>query len=249
MPIGLDWLNILPSVREFLSGGDPYSVGIVFEPFWTYIFLAPFAVMPFWVGRVLLFLTSLGVFAYNAIRLGATKWQLIMFLLSSAVVGCLNNGNIDWLVTAGLWMPPQIGLFFVMMKPQVGIGLLIFWSWQAWNKNKFIGLAKLLGPISIAYLASFLFYGLWPLRMFTLSNADINMGTFPHGIWIGLTLIYLSFKHKNKDLAAISSVFFAPYVSQFSYSVVLLSSFKYKVIFVLIWIGLWIPVLMRVFGT
>ena len=249
MPIGLDWLNILPSVQEFLSGGDPYSVGVVFEPFWTYIILAPFALMPFWVGRIALFFVSLIMFAYNAIRLGATKSQLIMFMLSAAVVGCLNNGNLDWLVTAGLWMPPQIGLFFVMMKPQVGIGLLIFWSWHAWKNHKTIGLAKLLGPITIAYLISFWLYGPWPLRMFSLTNTDINMSTFPHGIWIGFVLIYMSFKNNDKDLASISSVFFVPYVSQFSYSVVLLSSFKHKSIFVLIWIGLWIPVLMRVFGT
>jgi hypothetical protein len=111
MPIGLDWLNILPSVKEFLSGGNPYSVGQVFEPFWTYIILSPFAFLPFWVGRVILFFVSLIVFAYSALRLGATRSQLILFMVSSAVVGCLNNGNLDWLVTAGLWMPPQIGLF------------------------------------------------------------------------------------------------------------------------------------------
>lgn len=248
MPIGLDWLNILPSVKEFLSGGNPYSVGQVFEPFWTYIILSPLAFLPFWVGRVILFLVSLIVFAYSAIRLGATRWQLIFFILSSAVVGCLNNGNLDWLVTAGLWMPPQIGLFFVMMKPQVGIGLLIFWSWQTWKNDKFPGLIKLLGPISLAYLISFWLYGLWPLRMLSLPDADINMSTFPYGIWAGLALLYISMKDNDKNLAAISSVFFAPYISQFSYSVVLLSSFKNKIVFALIWVGLWIPVLMRVFS-
>ena len=248
MPIGLDWLNILPSVQAFLSGENPYLVGEVFEPFWTFIFLSPFALLPYWVGRVALFLVSLIVFAYNAIRLGATKQQLLLFLLSAAVVGCLNNGNIDWLVTAGLWMHPTIGLFFIMMKPQIGIGLLIFWSWQAWNKKGVIGLIKLLAPVSIAYLVSFWLYGFWFLRMFKLPHTDINMTTFPYGIWAGLVLIYLSIKNNDKDLSTISSVFFAPYVSQFSYSAVLLSSFKNKTAFILIWIGLWIPVLMRVFG-
>jgi len=246
MPIGLDWLNILPSVQEFLSGRNPYLVGEVFEPFWTFVFLSPFALVPFWVGRIALFLVSLSVFAYNAIRLGATKFQMIVFLLSASVVGCLNNGNLDWLVTAGLWMPPQIGLFFVMMKPQIGVGLLIFWSWRAWKDSGLLGLTKLLAPISIAYLLSFWLYGFWILRMLVLPNTDINMGTFPHGIWVGFVLIYLSIKNNDKDLAAVSSVFLAPYVSQFSYSVVLLSSFKNKVAFMLIWIGLWIPVMMRI---
>jgi hypothetical protein len=188
------------------------------------------------------------VFAYTAIRLGATRLQLILFLSSSAVVGCLNNGNLDWLVTAGLWMPPQIGLFFVMMKPQIGFGLLIFWSWQAWKNNGALGLVKLLAPVSIAYLISFWLYGLWFLRMFKLPNTDINMSTFPYGIWVGFVLLYLSIRNTDKDLAASSSVFFAPYVSQFSYSVVLLSAFRDNMVYILIWIGLWIPVLMRVIG-
>jgi len=251
MPIGLDWMIILPAVKEFLLGGDPYLVGEgfakVYFPFWTYILLIPFSTIPFWIGRGLLFAVSLIAFAYTAIRLGATRWQLILFLSSSAVIGCLNNGNIDWLVTMGLWMPPWLGLFFVLIKPQIGLPVAIFWMYITWKKKSWKGLLQTFAPVAAAYLLSFLAYGFWPLHLFGMESNPENMSAFPFALPIGILLTIISIRRQEMSLSTFSGPLLAPYTSQFSYSASLLALLQRPRLFILAWILLWIPVLLRVY--
>lgn len=250
LPVGTDWIHILPAVEAFLRGGNPYLVGEgfhkVYEPFWTYILLAPFALFPFWVGRTLLFIVSLGAFMYTAVRLGATRWQLLLFLSSAAVIGCLNNGNLDWLVTLGLWMPPQIGLFFVLIKPQVGIGIALYWAWASWILSGWKGVVRVFAPVTAAYLLSFLLYGFWIKQLIGMDVNPDNWSGFPLTVLPALLLIYSSARWWNRKLFMFSSPLLAPYTSQFSYSVSLLALFEKPILFVVAWILLWIPVLVRI---
>ncbi|HSB00769.1 MAG TPA: hypothetical protein VLE49_08970, partial [Anaerolineales bacterium] len=192
-PIGLDWIHdILPAVQAFMQGQNPYLVGEgfhkVYEPFWAFIPLIPFALLPYWIGRVLLFLVSLCAFGLSAVKMGATRWQMILFLLSSAVLGCLNNGNLDWLVMLGLWMPPQIGLFFVLLKPQVGIGIALFWFVEALRCGGIKQAIKVFSPVVLAYLVSLLLYGPWPLQLVGMDSNPESMSAFPWVVPIGLFL-------------------------------------------------------------
>lgn len=251
LPIGLDWIVILPAVREFSLGGNPYLIGEgfhkVYEPFWTYLLLTPFSILPFWVGRGLLFAVSLVVFTYTAKRMGATRFQLILFLTSSAVVGCLANGNLDWMVTLGLVLPIRYGLFLVLIKPQVGIGIAIYWMFVCWYVGGWRHIVKEFAPVTVYYLVSFIWYGLWPLEMYGMDSNPDNMSAFPWTVPIGLLLLYISIRYAKKNLAIFSGPLLAPYVSQFSYSASLLALLRYPRLFVLAWVLLWIPVLMRIF--
>jgi hypothetical protein len=250
MPIGLDWLqSILPAVQVFLAGGNPYAIAEGYYrapfPFWTFLVLAPFALLPYWFGRLLLFVTSLIAFTITAHKMGANRIQLIFFLTSSAVIGCLNNGNIDWLVTLGLWMSPQIGLFFVLMKPQIGIGIALYWLYDAWTRGGTGQVAKTFLPVSLGYLASFIMYGWW-LKLDSYGSNPDNMSAFPWIVPIGGLLLGYALANRKKDLSIFSGVLFAPYVSQFSYAASLLSLFNRRHLFLLAWILLWIPVILRV---
>ena len=248
MPVGLDWLIILPAVRVFLEGGNPYQLGeqnILF-PFWTFIVLAPLAVLPYWIGRVLLFIVSLMAFSFTAIRLGATRFQLILFLSSSAVVGCLNNGNLDWLVTLGFWMPPQIGLFFVLMKPQVGFPVAIYWLYVCWRYTGWREVVRVFAPVTAAYLLSFALYGFWPIQMLWMHSNRENMSAFPLSVLPGLVLVYLSIRKNETNLSMFSGPLLAPYTSQFSYSASLLALLYRPKLFLLAWVLLWMPILARV---
>lgn len=249
LPIGLDWIVIQPAVRMFFDGQNPYLFGEnfakVYEPFWTYLFLAPFALAPFWVGRVLLFIVSILTFGYTAYRLGANRWQFVLFMTSASVIGCLNNGNLDWLVTAGLWMPPQIGLFFVLIKPQVGFAVALYWMYSIWRESGWRETLRVFAPVTVAYLLSFWMYGFWMAQLDGMNANPENMSAFPYSVPIGLLLVYISIRDRDKNLSSFSSPLLAPYASQFSYSVSLLSLFNRPALFLLAWILLWLPVLAR----
>ena len=250
VPIGLDWFqSILPAVQVFLAGGNPYAIAEGYYrapfPFWTFLALAPFALLPYWVGRVLLFISSILAFSLTARKMGADLIQLTLFLTSSAVVGCLNNGNIDWLVTLGLWMPPQVGLFFVLIKPQIGIGIALYWLRNAWGQGGIRQVVKTFLPISLGYLASFILYGSW-LQLGTYGTNPDNMSAFPWVMPIGGFLLGYGLMNRKKDLSIFSGALLAPYVSQFSYAASLLPLFHRKRLFLLAWVLLWIPVIVRV---
>jgi hypothetical protein len=239
----------LPAIQVFLHGGNPYLVGKefygVYEPFWTYLLLAPFALLPFWTGRILLFFVSLIAFAVSAVKMGASRFQLVLFIFSAAVFGCLYSGNIDFLVTLGFWMPPQIGLFFVLMKPQIGICIAIFWMYMAWKEGGALKVAKVFAPVTAAYLLSFLLYGFWFKYLFNMPNNPWNARYFPYLVPIGIFLLYKALQLRDKRLSGISSPMVAPYVTGYNFSIVLLSLFNRPALYLAAWVILWFIVLIR----
>jgi hypothetical protein len=244
-----DWLVFHPITLAFLHGANPYSLGngwaCVFEPFWTYILLTPLALLPYSISRVALFVVSLASFAYTAVRLSAKPWQVVMFLLSFPVMGCLMTGNIDWLVLMGLWMPPQIGLFFVLMKPQIGIGLAIFWAAQAWRAGHLRELVRVFAPVSAMYMLSFAVYGPWFMKFGNMGVNPERISGFPWVVPLGLYVLYQGIRQGDKGLATVSGPFIAPYTSQFNYSAVLVGLFGRPRAFVTAWIVLWSLLLVR----
>ena len=249
-PAGGDWLNFLPAIQVFLQGGNPYLVGKefygVYEPFWTYILLAPFALLPFWVGRYLLFFVSVIAFGVSAVKMGASKFQLLMFLCSFPVFGGLYGGNIDFLVTLGFWMPPQLGLFFVLMKPQIGACIALFWMYMAWQEGGAREVIKIFAPVTGAYLLSFLLYGFWPQQLSNMQANPWNMGIFPYLVPIGLFLLYEALRQRDKRLAGISGPLIAPYVTSYNFAIVLLSLFNRPALFLATWAVLWLKLVLRI---
>jgi len=248
-PFGGDWLNFLAAIKVFLQGGNPYLVGRefygVYEPFWTYILLAPFALLPFWVGRILLFFVSLVAFTVTAVKMGASKFQLVMFLFSTPVFGGLYSGNIDFLVTLGYWMPAQIGLFFVLMKPQIGACIAIYWMYMAWKEGGVREIVRVFAPVTVAYLLSFALYGFWFKHLFNMTNNPWNFGLFPYLVPIGIFLLYKALQQNDKRLAGISTPLIAPYVTGYNFSIVLLSLFNRPALFVAAWAVIWVTVFLR----
>jgi hypothetical protein len=252
-PPGGDWMNFLPAIQIFLHGGNPYLVGKefygVYEPFWTYILLAPFALLPFWTGRILLFFVSIVAFTVSAVKMGASRLQLVLFLCSASVFGCLYSGNIDFLVTMGIWMPPTIGLFFVMMKPQIGVCIAIYWMYNAWKEGGVLKVAKVFTPITAAYLLSFFLYGFWPKHLLNMSNNPWNFGLFPYLVPVGIFLLYKALQLQDIRLAGISTPMISPYVTRYNFSIVLLSLFNRPALFIATWAVLWLTVLIRLWIT
>ena len=67
----------------------------------------------------------------------------------------------------GLLLPPQVGVFFVLIKPHVGVGVFVFWVVQAWHKKGASGVLALVWPVAV--LLSMLVYGPWPIILWQWS--------------------------------------------------------------------------------
>lgn len=126
LPPGIDWRDTYrPAALALLRGQSPYSVDIFFAPPWALIPLLPFAMLPESIGRAVLFLLALVCYAYTAFRLEARPPALAAFLASPVVMHGLLNSNIEWLPLLGFVLPPQIGLVFVTIKPQIGLAVAL----------------------------------------------------------------------------------------------------------------------------
>lgn len=248
IPIGIDWLNTyMPAALAMWHGQSPYGESVFYAAPWSLIPLIPFALMPYDIGRWGVFIFGFVAFAFTAFKLGTKPLSMIIFLTSAAVIGCLNNGNIEWMPLLGFVMPPWLGLIFVMIKPQVGIGIAVYWFIEAWRNGGIKQAAKTFAPVTIAFLISFWLYGLWPLRFQTTLDLSVdNTSLFPNGIFVGLVLLAYAIRKNEKRAAMASGPFLAPYVLQFTWSAPLVVLVTEPWLLFVAWVGLWIPVMMRI---
>ncbi len=248
LPEGVDWVNTYrPASIALLNGQSPYTVDIYFAPPWALIPLLPFALLPEQIGRGAIFVVGLIAFSYTTIKLGGNKIALISILLSPPVIHCLYNSNIEWLPILGFILPPQIGLFFVSIKPQIGIGITIFWFFASFNKGGFREVFRVFAPFSIVLVLSFLVFGFWPLRFretISLTN-EYNSSIWPLGIPIGILLLAKAFLSKRAHPAMAAGPFLSPYVLFHAYSGAILALSPSAIYSTVASISLWIIVLIR----
>jgi hypothetical protein len=272
VPPAIDWHTVfLPATREVLNGRSPYTVAGYYYPPWAILPLLPFALLPEEVGRVFLIVVALAVFAYVAQRLGASKIALIAVLVSPLVLHEVLNGNIDWLAVLGVVFPPWLGLFFIVIKPQVGLGVIIFWLVFAWKEGGVKKVIKTFAPVSIAYGVSLIVFGFWPLtinkalilwwntNIWAVSipvgmqhiwdlQSVVNSSFWPLSIPVGLALLVTAIRKNDIRYAMGASPCLSPYVLFHSWVVILLAIISSTPETVAAVIGLWILVLIRIRG-
>lgn len=250
--LGYDWIHTYrPAALAMARGESPYTVDIYYAAPWALLPLIPIALLPEQAGVICIFLLGLSAFAYIAYKLGAKPVSMIIFLLSASVVGCLLWGNIEWMPLLAIVLPAPIGLIFALIKPQVGIGIVIYWFFKILKAEGIKSVIKTFIPVSIVTLLSFLIYGLWPLRFqqtLDLSNnsaLDYNSTIWPQGAFIGIWLIYKSIKNHKIETATAASPFLSPYTLQYTWVAVLVPAINKPMELLIISIGLWIPVAFR----
>jgi hypothetical protein len=251
LPIGKDWeLVYRPAALELAHGRSPYNVVFYAAP-WSVIPLIPFALLPFEIGNVCIFLLGLFAFAYVAHKLGATLTTMTIFLLSASVVGCLLNGNIEWMPLLGFVLPAPIGLIFAVIKPQVGIGIAIYWFVHIFRTKGLLAVIKTFAPVTIATLLSFWLCGFWilgfqkTLEQSASSPLQYNSSIWPQGIFVGAWLLYKSIKDNKPEMAMASSPLLSPYALQYTWVAVLAGLIQAPMELLVVSIALWIPVALR----
>ncbi|NMB55461.1 MAG: hypothetical protein GYA15_12225 [Leptolinea sp.] len=219
----VDWKNtIRPGALAVITGATPYIRVTRCLPPWIYLLVSPIAVLPPELGAAIMFVLTYMVYAFILYRLKASPWVIAAFLCNTFVFINAKNGNVDFLAALGFLLPPQIGLFLVLSKPQVGIGMAFFWFIEAWRVGKLREIVRIFAPVVIAYFISFLFYGLWPLMVMNMTENAFVATLWPFSIPLGLLLLYKSIRERNSLFAMSASPFLAPYVNITSYAVTLI---------------------------
>ncbi len=251
--LGIDWrMTYRPAALALLHGKSPYGVEVsptapFFAAPWGLLPLLPLALFPVEVGRALVMLTGLFVFAITSYRLGAKPVTMALFLLSPPVVHTILNANIEWLPILGFVLPPPIGLFFITIKPQTGFAVGIFWFFDSWRKGGVRLVIRNFAPITIAFLFSFLFFGLWPLGMFDVIGygTDFNSSLWPISIPVGLVLLVTSIQKRKIEYAMPASPCLSPYVLFHAWSSALIALINSPLQMAVAVIGLWIVVIIQ----
>lgn len=246
LPSAVDWHTAFrPAALAVLRGKSPYSVYGYFNAPWALLPLLPLAILPEEVGRALLVVISLAVLAYTAHKMGAKPTSVILLLLSPPAMHGLLHGNIDWLAAFGFILPPQIGMFFISVKPQIGIAVGIYWVIEAWRESRWRGVWRVLAPISIAFVLSFLLFGLWPLRFERELSLWWNASLWPASLPVGLALMVLAIRKREMNFAIGASPCFAPYILLHSWIGALFAIIKAEWELFAVVLGLWGVVILR----
>lgn len=253
LPLGIDWRDTYrPATLALLHARNPYDADVApVAPFfaapWGLLPLIPLAVLPLEVGRAFLLFISLGAFAYAAHALGARPIGLGAFLISPPVVHCLLNANIEWIPLLGFVLPPQIGLFFVAVKPQTGFAVAAFWLVEAWRQGGWRQVIRTFGPVALAFLLSFALFGLWPFRFDSvLSIAQgFNASLWPYSIPVGLALFAWAVYKREIRFAMPVSPCLSPYVLFHSWTSALVAISAQDIAMVAAMVALWVLVIVQ----
>lgn len=203
-----DWSNyFLPATLATLRGQNPTA--IIFNAPWVTLPLLPFAL---WgeTGAWLNALATLIALGYIAYRMKAEPLGLIALFSVPYTLGMLQLGNIEWLALLGLVMPPSVGMLFLAIKPQMTIGVMIFWVWRAYRSRQLI---KTVLPLILTTSLSFALYGVWVYDRTLNYLQYINTGNaslFPYSLPFGLALMVAGLRRNDFRFALAASPCFFP---------------------------------------
>ena len=249
--VGIDWRETYyPAARAVLEGANPYLAAPTFRNLpWTLIPMLPLAIFSERVSGALYFILTLALYAWVAVRLKASRAALIAFLLSSPVVYGMRMLNVDALALVGFVLPPQIGLFFVLIKPQMGIAMIPFWMFESWRDGGWRSLTRVFLPVAIATTLSLLIFGTASIgRSNDLLQSSWNASLWPWAFPIGFALTILSIRNRRKDQAMAASPFLSPYLAYHSWVSVLAGLMQRDLELILAVIGMWLVAVIRILG-
>jgi hypothetical protein len=247
LPPAVDWQWVFrPAVLDLLALRSPFAHGYFNAP-WALIPLIPIALLPVSWGRGLLAAISMTSFAWVAYKMKASPIAMALLLISPPVLHSVLNGNLEWLVVIGFILPPQIGLFFISIKPQMGIAIGVFWLIQSWCKGGWREAVRVFAPFSIALGLSIILWGMWPLRFSQELNSALwwNASLWPLSIPVGLALLVSGIRKNKIEYPIAASPCLSPYVMFHSWVTPLFAIVRLDWELAAAVVGLWVAVLMK----
>ncbi len=223
-----DWLPIYDAVaRHALAGYSPYDLlypdcehCVFVNPPWALLILFPFTVLSPELSRGLIFVVSIVCLIYFGWRMRARPVALAAMILSPTIIGSLLAGNLDSLILLGMFLPPSWGLLLMMIKPQIGLGVALFYAFDYLRMRKWIALLWAFAPVSLAGLVSAVFFPDWLALLGYMPVNPWNRAIFPYGVPLGLALLGLAFWRRNPFYALAAGPFLSTYLTFYSYAAV-----------------------------
>jgi len=242
-----DWHGTFyPAAQEVWHGRSPFNVSTFLSPPWTILPLLPLALLPERMGSAALFLASLLTYLFVAYRLGARGPWIAAILAAPPVIHSLLIGNIDCLSLLGFVLPPQVGLFFVLMKPQIGLAMALYWLAEAWRQGGPRQVVRVFAPVALILALSLILFGNWTAtRTVDPVNSYWNTSRWPWSIPIGLVLVAVSLRDRRRDFAMAASPFLSPYVAYNSWVGVVAALVPRKLELSLAILGMWMEAIVH----
>lgn len=245
-PVPIDWRDTYqPAALQLFKGHSPFLVESFYNPPWILPLLYPLALLPTKLGGAIWCALTLVVFTIAAIRFGACGLALLAIVFSYPLAFMLFYGQIDALVVLGYLLSPPLRLFLVLAKPQIGMGIALFWGVEAFRKGGFKGLAKLFLPIALAYGITTVLYGPWYLMGFRIISQSVNASLWPMSLPIGLVLLVIALRKRQQGTAVLASPFLAPYLGPHSWVIPLLGLLPNQWEVVAASAGLWVVAFLK----
>lgn len=205
----LDWREVLHPVA---TGADPYSVHAFVLPAWTAWILRPFGWLPAGPAHAAWVLAFGGLAVWAMRRAGLPLSAIAACLAAPWHWSVVAVGDVDHAVVAGYFLlnvSPAPALLLVLTKPhEIGLAVL-----DVRLRLRDVAL------LAAAAVASFGFFGFWPLEMARILLTDGPQGRswdvslFPWAVPMGVALAVFSFRRRDRELLGAASLLVTPYAS------------------------------------
>jgi hypothetical protein len=206
------WLIFRPVITGVTSGVSPFANSLYYSPPWLLIFLVPFALLPPPLDMAALVTVSVTTIIFTLLKMKASPLVIILFLLTPNLWWGIFVGNVDFLVMLGFILPPQIGLIFVLLKPQIGAAVALFWAIEAWRRNGIREVVRVLAPVAMLIVLSFVIFGWWFAHMGDATKKYWNIANWPYLLPFGLVLLLKAIREHKQGLSITAGLFLSPYI-------------------------------------
>lgn len=218
VPYTVDFHTFYDAGRMLLIGRNPYLVEWFLNPLHVAILFAPLAILPFEVAYRLQAGLAFVIYVVAMWRLLDRRWDLTWLALMSPFAWLIAfYGNIDWLVLLGATLPPPIGVWLVLAKPQEGLVVASVMLWEEWRVHGWQRVVLIVSPIALVLAVSLL---LEPAQSSVVAQ-PWNISAWPYGLVVGVPLAIVALQRRDRKLGLLASPFLSPYVSALNWSVAL----------------------------
>jgi hypothetical protein len=226
--------------------GDPYIQENLFRNL-PYILpvLAALAALPyrvalaFWLG---LNFASLVLFTIRA------EFPLVSAVAFVAAPVALINviyGNFDGIILLATTLNPLIGIPILLLKPHIGIGVILYWIIRPAVERDVWIFAERSGVTALVLLGSVVLYPSIIEKQAAVSSAwNTSLWLTPLlvvvSLAIGFAILSYSVSNKDKDFAIFSSFYLTPYITLFSLSILMVPFKRWPMAMVALSAGAWL---------
>ena len=247
LPAGVDFrFNFYPAGQAALAGQDMYSVNGFYTPPWIAVVLAPLGMLPLQASWAIFTLLSLGTSLVTFHRMGLTRRQLVLLAFSPFVLFNLWHGNLDSFVLLGSVLSPAVGVWFLLLKPQLTWPLIALWLFRCRKNYKSrSSIALVLSFLTASAIAGFASLSHLP----DPASMPWNTSLWPISIPVGLILLLLAALYDDEKIALASAPLLSPYLAIHSWLLTTLP-FLRRPLFLASFVALaWVAVTLRAVYT